>query len=127
MHLFRIQKRIIRVMSGLRSRDSCKDAFRDWGILLLQSKYIFPLLIFVVNNMGLYHKSSQIHGLNMRHNFDLYHPQANLTIYQRGSYYFGIKLFNHHPLKIMELAYDIKQFRAALNAFLHSKSYYTLN
>jgi hypothetical protein len=55
MHIFRIQKRIIiRVMSGLRSRDSCKDAFKDWGILPLQSQYIFSLLIFVVNNMGFY-------------------------------------------------------------------------
>jgi hypothetical protein len=127
MHIFGIQKRIIRGMSGLRFRDSCKDAFRDWGILPLQSQYILSLLIFVVNNMGLYHKSSQIHGLNMRHNFDLYHPQANLTIYQRGSYYFGIKLFNHLSLKIKELAYDFKQFRAALDAFLHSKSCYTLD
>jgi hypothetical protein len=74
--------------------------------------------------MGLYHKSSQIHGLNMRRHFD--HPQANLTIYLRG-HYFGIKLFNHFPLKIKELAYDIKQFRVALNALLHSKFYYTLD
>jgi hypothetical protein len=63
----------------------------------------------------------------MRHNFYLNHPQANLTIYQGGPYYFGIRLFNHLPLKIKELAYDIKQFRVALNAFLHSKSYYTLD
>jgi hypothetical protein len=113
MHIFRIQKRIIRVMSGLRPRDSCRDAFRNWGILPLQSQYIFSLLIFVVSNMGLYHRSSQIHGLNMRRNFDLYRRQTNLTIYQRGPYYFGNKLFNHLPLKIKELAYDIKQFRAA--------------
>jgi hypothetical protein len=63
----------------------------------------------------------------MRCNSDLYHPQANLTIYQRGPYYFGIKLFNYLLLKIKEVAYDIKQFRMALNAFLHSKSYYTLD
>jgi hypothetical protein len=114
-------------MSGLRPRNSCRDAFRDWGILPLQSQYVFSLLIFVVNNMGLYHKSSQIHGLNMRCNFDIYCPQTSLTIYQRGPYYFGIKLFNHLPLKIKELAFDIKQFRAALKAFLHSKSFYTLD
>jgi hypothetical protein len=78
--------------------------------------------------MDLYRKSSQIHGLNMRCNFDLYRPQTNLTIYRRGPYYFGIKLFNHLPLKIKELAYDIKQFRAALKAFLHSfYTFYTLD
>jgi hypothetical protein len=63
----------------------------------------------------------------MRSNFELYCPQANLTIYQRGPSSFGIGLFNNLPLKIKELAYDIKQFRVALNAFLHSKSYYTLD
>jgi hypothetical protein len=33
--IFRIQKRIIRVMNGLQTRDSCRDAFRDSGILPL--------------------------------------------------------------------------------------------
>jgi hypothetical protein len=75
---------------------------------------------------GLYHMTSQIHGLNARRNFDLYHPQTNFTTYQRGPYYFGIKLFNHLPLNINELIHNIKQFRAALSAFLHTKSYYTL-
>jgi hypothetical protein len=64
MQIFRIQKRIIRVMSGLRPRDSCRQAFRDWGILPLQSQYISFLLIFVVNNMGFYHSTSQIDGFN---------------------------------------------------------------
>jgi hypothetical protein len=91
---------------GLRSRDSCRDAFRDWGILPLQSQYIFSLLMFVANNMGLYH-TSQIHGLNTRRNFDLYRPQTNLTTYQRGPYYFGIKLFNQLPLNIKELIHNI--------------------
>jgi hypothetical protein len=64
MHIFRTQKRIIRVMSGLRPRDSCRETYRDWGILPLKSHYIFSLLIFVVNNMGCYHPTSQIHGFN---------------------------------------------------------------
>jgi hypothetical protein len=73
MHIFRIQRRIIRVMSGLRTRDSCRDSFKDWGILPMQSQYYISLLIFVVNNMGWYHTTSQIHGFNAGHNFDLYH------------------------------------------------------
>jgi hypothetical protein len=82
MHIFRIRKRIIRVMSGLRPRDSCR--VKDWGILPLQSQYIFSLLTFVVNNMGLYHTTSQFHGFNTRRNFNLNHLQTNLTIYQRA-------------------------------------------
>jgi hypothetical protein len=51
-------------------------------ILPLQSQYIFSLLLLVVNNMDFYHTISQIHGINTRHNFDLYQPQSNLTTYQ---------------------------------------------
>jgi hypothetical protein len=41
------------------------------------------------------------------------------------TYYFGIKLSNHLPWNNKKLAHNIKQFRAALNAFLHYKSFYT--
>jgi hypothetical protein len=90
--IFRIQKRIIRVMSDLRPSDSCREAFKDWRMLPLHSQYIFSLLIFVVNNVGFYHSTSQIHGINTRRNFDLYSLETNLIICQRGPYYFGIKL-----------------------------------
>jgi hypothetical protein len=53
--------------------------------------------------------------------------QTDLTIYQRGRYYFGIKRFNYLSLNIIELTHNIKQFRAALSAFLHSKSFYNLD
>jgi hypothetical protein len=86
---------------------------------------MFSSLMFVANNMDLYHTTLQIHGLNARRNLDLYRPQTNLTTYQRGPYYFGIKLFNHLPLNITELIHNIKHFKVALRAFLHTKSYYT--
>jgi hypothetical protein len=69
--------------------------------------------------MDLYHTTSQIHGHYTRCNLDLYRPQTNLTIYQRGPYYFGINLFNHFPLNIKELAQGTKQFSKALNAFFY--------
>jgi hypothetical protein len=114
-------------MSGLRPRNSCREAFKDRGILSLHFQYIlvFSLLIFVVNNMRFYHSTSQIHGFNTRRNFDLYRPQTNLSVSQTGPYYFGIKLFNHLPLNIKDLSCNAKQFRTALRAFLRSKFLYT--
>jgi hypothetical protein len=106
LQIFRIQRRIIRIMCGLRPTDSCWDSLKNLKILPLQSQYTFSLLLFVVNNMDLYHIVSQIHGINTRHNFDLYQPQSNLMTYQRGAYYFGVKLFNGLPLNIKKLAYD---------------------
>jgi hypothetical protein len=87
------------------------------------------MMMFVVNNMGLYQQTSQIHGFNTRRNFDLCQPKANLAVYQKGPYCFGIKLFNHLPQTFKELAKvnNIKQFKLALNGFLHSKYFYTLD
>jgi hypothetical protein len=66
-------------------------------ILPLQSQYILSLLIFVVNNKNLFYVNSEIHSINTRQNFNLYQPQANLTLYQKGAYYSGIKVFNKPP------------------------------
>jgi hypothetical protein len=82
LQIFRIPKRIIRIVCGLRPTDSCSASFKNLKILPLQSQYIFSLLLFVVNNMDLYHTISQIHGISTRRNFDLYQPQSNLTTYQ---------------------------------------------
>jgi len=41
---FRMQKRIIRIMTGSRNRLSCRPLFKRMGILPLPSMYIFALL-----------------------------------------------------------------------------------
>jgi hypothetical protein len=42
MQILRIQKRIIRVMSGLRPRDSCREAFKDWELCCCSPNINFP-------------------------------------------------------------------------------------
>ena len=56
----------------------------------------------------------------------LHLPQANLTIYQKGAYYSGIKIFNKLPLEIKNVACNQKKFKIALKKFLHTHSFYTL-
>jgi hypothetical protein len=48
--IFRLQKRIIRIMMGSRSKDSCRKFFTSLEILPLPSLYIFSLLRFVIKN-----------------------------------------------------------------------------
>ena len=56
----------------------------------------------------------------------LYIPQANLTIYQKGAYYSGIKIFNKLPSDIKNVNGNIKKLKAALKKFLSTNSFYTL-
>jgi hypothetical protein len=49
---------------------------------------------------------------------------ANLTSYQKGVDYAGIKLFNTRPSNIRSLNHDIKVFKPALKNYLLPHSFY---
>jgi len=65
---------------------------------------MLSLLMFVVQNKNLFLTNNENHNLDTRQRNNLYLPQANLTIYQKGSYYSGTKIFNNLPLEIKNVA-----------------------
>jgi hypothetical protein len=74
LQIFKSQKRIIRIMCGLRSRDLCMDVFKTSNILPLKSQYIYYFLLFTVNNGDFYHSVAHIHDIKTQHNQDLFQP-----------------------------------------------------
>jgi hypothetical protein len=79
-HIFRLQKKAVRIITGSRPRDSCTEVFKHLRILPLQSQYILSLLLFVVDNKNLFHVNSEINSINTRQNSNLHQPQANLKL-----------------------------------------------
>jgi len=59
--IFRLLKKIIRIMMGCRSRDSCRKLFPNLEILPLPSEYILSLLLFVIRNKNQFQVNSEIH------------------------------------------------------------------
>ena len=55
---------------------------------------------------------------------NLHLPQTNLTMYQKGAYYSGIKIYNKLPLEIKNTAGNQKKFKTALKKFLYNCSFY---
>ena len=45
--IFRMQKRIVRIMMGCRRLDSCRNLFKNLKILPLMSQYIFSITMFI--------------------------------------------------------------------------------
>jgi hypothetical protein len=123
--IFKIQKRIIRIMKKSRSRDSCRWLFKRLEILPLQSQYILSVLLFVVKNKDLYITKQEGHNINTRSNINLHPPVCNWTVFQKGVYCSGLKLFNHLPLKIESLSNEMKLFTPALKRFLNLHSSYS--
>jgi hypothetical protein len=60
--------------------------------------------MFVVQNKNLFLANNENHNLDTRQRNILYLSQATLTIYQKGAYYSGIKIFDNLPLEIKNVA-----------------------
>jgi hypothetical protein len=124
-NIFKIRKRIIRIIMNARNRGSCRQIFKNLKILPLKSQYIFSLLLFVSKNLDLYESNSEIQNINTRYSSDLHMPTENLTTFQKGPFYFGIKFFNYLPTNIKNTSHHTKEFRSTLKSFLLISSFYS--
>ena len=122
--IFKIQKRVIRIITNARMRDSCRELLKKLEILPLYSQYIFSLSIFVIKNKHLFYTNNQIHSVHTRFKTNLHPLIANLTKFQTGVYYWGIKIFNNLSDNIKDLANETILFQNVLKRFLLINSFY---
>jgi hypothetical protein len=118
-NIFRLQKRIIRIMMGCRSRDSCRKLFFNLEILPLPTHYIFFPLLFLIRNKEQFPVNSEIHHINTRQPANLNQSSARVTKYQKGVYYLGIKVFNMLPIYVKTEFDNPKKLKVVLkNVYL---------
>jgi len=98
--IFRLQKKIIRIMMGCRSGDSCRKLFPNLEILPIPSQYILSLLLFMIKNKNQFQVNSKIHKINTRQHANLHKSFVNATKYQKGVHCIDVKVFNMLPFYI---------------------------
>jgi hypothetical protein len=125
--VFRMQKRIISIMKGSRSRDSCGKLFDKFNILPLPSLYVFSILRFVVKNRELFTTNNEIHEHDTRQGHNFHFPPANLKKYQSGVFYMGIKQNKSLPSCIKRESNNIIRFESLLKKFLLDNTFYSLD
>ena len=125
--VFKIQRRIIRIITNTGSRDSCRELFKQLQILPLPSQYIFSILVFGNGNSDLFQLNSEIRDLNTRYKCNLHLSSTHLTLVQKGVHYSGSKIYNHLPSSIKALSKHTKLFKLRLKRFLIEHSFYSLN
>jgi hypothetical protein len=101
--------------------------FQTYKIPPLQFQYIQSLLLLVVANGMCYRVYSEIHNIYTRKKPNLYLPISNLSAYQKGSYYSGIKVFNNLRYQLKNLFHNRNQFKRALKHLLYFHSFCTLH
>jgi hypothetical protein len=97
--IFKLQKRVIRIMKGCGYRESCREHFRNMNILPLRSQYIYSLLMFVVKNKEVFDTNKDCYEINTRHNMDIHMNQVNLMKYGNGVIHMAVRIYNALPNK----------------------------
>jgi len=92
--------------------------------------FLYSVLIFtslyVVNNKHFCTKNLEVHNHDTRSANNFHLPITNLTKYQKGVHYAGIKIFNYLPTHMKGVAIEIQVAESALKRFLLSNSFYSI-
>jgi hypothetical protein len=59
--VFILQKKIIRIITNARPRDSCREVFKNMEKIMLYSQYLYSLILYTVNNKYLFNTNNEIH------------------------------------------------------------------
>ena len=64
MQTFLKYKYIVRIVTGCRSRDSCRDLFKNLKIPPLPAQYILSLVLFVATTKNKFKLNSDVYNVN---------------------------------------------------------------
>jgi hypothetical protein len=119
----KLEKKTVRIMVGVKPQNSCRELFKRLQILPLPCEHIFSLLNFIINNQ----EHFAVHSVNTRNKHHLHRPVANLTFFQKSTYYSGIKIFNNLPSSLKSLMNEKAEFTVALKRYSSTHSFYSVD
>ena len=126
LRVLKMQKKAIRLLDGLKARDTCRESFMKLGLLTAVNLYIFNLLLFVMNNMEVISQVPVNHAYSTRNKNSFVRPLKHHTsIYEKSVSYSGLKLFNMLPIEIRSL--KIIHFKYRIKKFLLNNPMYSIN
>jgi hypothetical protein len=96
------------------------------AILPSSCEYILSLMLFVIDNQNNFRSGVEVHGVNARNKNQLYLPTSNLSVFQKGTTFSGIRLVNGLPGTIRSLRNNRVHFKNNLLSYLMTNSFYTV-
>jgi len=74
----------------------------------------------IINNHEIFQINSSIHNINTKNKHHLHRPNANLSCFQKSTFYAGIKISSSLPASLTFLKNDNTKFKAALRKYLNT-------
>jgi hypothetical protein len=79
------QKKVIRLIAGVKKYESCRQIFKDFKMLTMPSVYILEVLCLINKNKKNLNNNCHIHNHNTRSKCDLHVQSCNMTQLQKKS------------------------------------------
>jgi hypothetical protein len=123
--ILRYPEKVVRMMTDLKSGESCRQKFKELKILTVIPLYVLEVLCYVKKYRGGISENAVIHEHDTRRKTDLHIQSCKTSLFQKSVINIRIKLFNDVPSELKQLD-DFKQFRKKLKLFLLTTPLYTL-
>jgi hypothetical protein len=101
--VFRMQKRVLRIISGLGKQESCRQVFKDYRILSVTSLYILEVLCYIKKYKADLTQNIDIHSYNTRRNLDFHVQFCRTALLKKSVVNMGIELYSKVPYRIKKL------------------------
>jgi len=88
---------VIRLISGVSSRTSCRQLFKELNILTLASLYIFEITCFIRKYCQSLEQNYQIHQHNTRRKLDIHIKTQKTELYKKSVINMGTRVYNNLP------------------------------
>lgn len=123
--IFILQKRAVRAIYKMKSRDSLRERFKEINILTVTSQYIYEILLYTHKHVSSFKKKGDVHSINTRNKNKLCIPKFRLEKVNRSFMGNTVRYYNKLPDNATKL--PIRRFKAYIKKNLIKKAYYTVN
>lgn len=126
---FRLQKKIVRIISKSHPRDSCKPLFIKLGILPLPCLFIYESVVFVKNDLlkggHLFSVNTDIYNYDTRRSSHIHQESVSTATYKKFTYNTCTSFYNTLPDDIKQLT-SIHKFKCQVKSFLLQNCFYAI-
>ena len=121
--LFVLQKRALRIVWGLGPTDSCRERFRQDGILTLPCLLMYHSLIFVFKNQHLFQTNE--HSYLTRNRNQIVPDKFRSNAIKNSIFFFGPKFLNSLPANVKNITI-LAIFKKRVMRYLVENAFYSI-
>lgn len=116
------QKRAIRIILGLKNRESCRSHFKNLNLLTLTGLYIYETILFLKSHPTIFKSFKSKSNRTLNYNV----PTHKLNVTEKGCFYSAILFFNKLPQELKKIN-NYNTFKANLYNYICNIEPYSCN